>query len=333
IAGITGETPHNVGDELRIEEDLHLDSLGRVQLAAAIEQKLGMPPESGSLEEIRTLGELRALVGGAATADSIPEITQQATPAQASVAATAQSPARNNVYPLWPWNWPVRDLRVAFQGIIARPLTWLLAAPRVVVPAGLSESVHDAGPLLIIANHVTAYDGALVQYALPARTRRHMAAAMSGEMLDDMRHFRNPERGPKYGKFDLFGPLAWFLVTALYNVFPLPRTRDFQRSFAHTGAALDRGYNVLVFPEGTRSEAGTLAPFRQGIGLLVRQSNVAVLPVALRGLGELKQKGRGWFHSGKIEVRVGEPIRFSHEVTEAQITERLHAEVKRLLES
>jgi long-chain acyl-CoA synthetase len=334
IAGITGETPHGVGDELRLEEDLHLDSLGRVQLAAAIEQKLGMPAESGTLEEIRTLGELRALAGGAAVANSVLETTPQTTPASSSDApAQGLAPVRNYVYPRWPWSWPVRELRVVFQEIIARPLTWLLAAPRVVVPAGLHESAHDAGPLLIIANHVTAYDGALVQYALPASMRRHIASAMSGEMLDDMRHFRNPERGPRYGKFDLFGPAAWFLVTALYNVFPLPRTRDFQRSFAHAGVALDRGYNVLVFPEGTRSEVGTLAAFRQGIGLLVRQSNAAVLPVALRGLGELKQKGRGWFRSGKIEIRVGEPIRFSHDATEAQITERLHEEVKQLLES
>ena len=70
----------------------------------------------------------------------------------------------------------------------------------------------------------------------------------------------------------LFGPLAYLLVTALYNVFPLPRRRDFQRSFAHAGEALDRGFNVLVFPEGTRSDAGELARFRPGIGLLAKQS-------------------------------------------------------------
>jgi long-chain acyl-CoA synthetase len=342
IAGITGETPHNVGDELRLDEDLHLDSLGRVQLAAAIEQKLGMPPESGFLEEIRTLGELRALVGGSAAADSAVAIAPHAdqsaksgaaTAAPAPVSAPVSAPARNYVYPRWPWSWPVHAVRVVFQEAIARPLTWLLAEPRVVAPAGLRAAVLDAGPMLIIANHVTAYDGPLAQYALPARLRMSMAAAMSGEMLDDMLHFRNPERGPRYGKFDLSGPIAWFLTTALYNVFPLPRTRDFQRSFTHAGHALDRGYSVLVFPEGMRSEAGRLAAFRQGIGLLVKQSGVPVLPVALRGLGELKQKGRGWFRSGKIEVRVGEPIRFDRDVTEAQITERLHAEVKRLLES
>jgi long-chain acyl-CoA synthetase len=56
-----------------------------------------------------------------------------------------------------------------------------------------------------------------------------------------------------------------------------------------------------------------------------------VLPVAVRGLGELKARGRGWFRSGKIEVHVGEPLRFTAEQTEAEITARLRAEVQRLL--
>lgn len=181
--------------------------------------------------------------------------------------------------------------------------------------------------MLIICNHVTAYDGALVEYALPGRMRRRLASAMLGEMLMDFRRFRDPDTG----RFMLFGPIAYFLVTALYNVFPLPRRRDFQRSFAHAGEALDRGYNVLVFPEGTRSAEGKLAPFRPGIGLLVKQAQTAVLPVALVGLGELKAKGRGWFRSGKIAVRVGGPLRFGPLESEAAITERLHAAVSELM--
>ena len=129
------------------------------------------------------------------------------------------------------------------------------------------------------------------------------------------------------------GPLAWFAVTALFNVFPLPRARDFQRSFAHAGEALDRGFHVLVFPEGTRSAAGQLARFRPGIGLLVKQSGTAVLPVALRGLGDLKVRGRGWFRSGKLEVHVGELLRLPPEASEADITERLHHAVAALLDS
>ena len=64
IAQITGEAHPGVGDELRLNEDLHLDSLGRVQLSAAIEERLGIVEGSGLLEEVHTLGELRRLVDG-----------------------------------------------------------------------------------------------------------------------------------------------------------------------------------------------------------------------------------------------------------------------------
>jgi long-chain acyl-CoA synthetase len=208
-----------------------------------------------------------------------------------------------------------------------RPLVALLANPKVVA----SETLHIDEPLLIVANHVTSFDGPLVQYALPGLVRRRMAAAMAGNMLEDYRHFRNPERARGSKGFYLPGPLIYLLLTALFNVFPLPRQRNFQRSFEHTGEALDHGYNVLVFPEGARSAEGTLARFRGGIGLLTKESRTMVLPVAIRGLGELKAGHRRWFRSGRIEVHVGEPIRFAPEETEASITARLHAEVDRLL--
>jgi long-chain acyl-CoA synthetase len=363
VAQITGETPPGRGDELRLAEDLHLDSLGRVQLAAAIEEKLGMPAESGFLEEVQTIGQLRRLVASGqnihghtpvarpwakhepSRTETAPETARDLAtegsrrPAEAMASAdipgaainrplpAISAPAtRNYIYPHWPWLALVQWIRSAFVEFIVRALVWFLAKPRVVASPHIASRVQE--PILIIANHVTTYDGPLIQYALPGRLRRRIAAAMSGEMLDDFRHFRSPEHP---GRVSPFGPIAWFLVTALFNVFPLPRLRDFQRSFAHAGEALDRGYHVLVFPEGTRSEAGKLARFRPGIGLLAKQSDTAVLPVAIRGLGELKQRGRGWFRSGAIEVRVGEPVRFAPDATETAITERLHEEVEKLL--
>ena len=56
-----------------------------------------------------------------------------------------------------------------------------------------------------------------------------------------------------------------------------------------------------------------------------------MLPVAIRGLGELKQKGRGWFRSDQIEVRLGEPLRFAPLESEASISEQLHDAVSELL--
>ena len=185
--------------------------------------------------------------------------------------------------------------------------------------------------MLIVANHVSSFDGPLLEYALPPAIRRRIAVAMSGEMLEDYRHFRNPERRTAESRFFLPGPLYYFLVTALFNVFPLPKQRDFQRSFAHAGEALDKGMHVMLFPEGRRSDEGKQARFRPGIGLLVKQSSAPVLPMAIRGLGELKTRSGGWFRSGTVEVRVGEPMRFASTETEAGITSRLQEAVERLL--
>jgi len=356
IAQITGETPHSSRDDLRLGEDLHLDSLGRVQLAGAIEQELGMPPESALLEDAQTLGDLRALMSGSAEPPSFSNQSARSHAAQPNphidrelAAASQPSPAPHPIatppitpllpqprsstylYPRWPWLRPVQWLRVAFIEVVMRPLVRFLARPRVSAPSTLETSVSE--PMLIICNHVSTYDGPLVQYALPGPMRRHIAAAMSGEMLEDFRHFRNPEWPAGRRGFYFPGPLAWFALTALFNVFPLPRSRDFQRSFAHAGKALDRGFHVLVFPEGTRSDTGQLARFRPGIGLLVKQAKAPVLPVALRGLGELKARGRGWFRSGKLEIRVGSPIRFAPEATESEITDQLHQHIADLLDS
>ncbi len=365
IAQITGEAPPGGEDELRLSEDLHLDSLGRVQLHVAIEERLGAAPEEGALEQAQTLGELRKVLGGRtgrepdetsapphfasagaernAHADSRRSAPLPANPAvpgtedrhaprdreraEVPLEATHRAEARRGryIYPHWPWWWPVRWMRSSFKECVMRPLVRLLAKPRVVRPKSLTANE----PMLIIGNHVTAYDGPLLEYALPGRMRRRMAVAMSGEILDDFRHLRHPERG---GRFYPQGPLFYFLVTALFNVFPLPRLRDFQRSFEHAGEALDHGMNVMIFPEGTRSE-GRLARFRPGIGLLVKQADALVLPMAIRGLGELKARQRRWFRSGTIEVCVGEPIRFAPEETESAITARLHSEVQRLLEA
>jgi long-chain acyl-CoA synthetase len=365
-----------------------------VQLAAALEERLGIAPESGLLEEVRTLGELRELVAGAAEgaraarnlshsaegqkADLLPpsrdglsipypadENPPLGSPLPPGLAQNGQNftqngknsgtlepnagqaaetePSRTSrvseaepesgaapdeyIYPRWPWLRPVQWVRVGFIEAVARPLVWLLAHPRVVAP----QAPASDEPMLIVANHVTAYDGPLVQFALPGQVRRRIAVAMAGDMIEDFRHFRNPMRRNGRKGFYLPGPLIYLLITALFNVFPLPRKRYFQRSFAHVGEAMDRGYNVMVFPAGARSAEGALARFRGGIGLLARQSGAAVLPVAIRGLGELKTGGGRWFRSGKIEVHVGQPIRFAPEETQAAITERLHAEVERLL--
>jgi len=207
---------------------------------------------------------------------------------------------------------------------VMRPLVWLLAAPELRCP----KFPPPDQPLLLIANHVTAYDAALVLYALPSAMRRKVAIAMSGEKLEDLRHARNQGNW----MLNLLAPPGYWLVTALFNVFPLPPGAGFRRSFSHAGWAMDRGYHVLIFPEGHLSADGALQSFRAGIGLLARESSAKILPVALLGLGELKQRKRSWFRSGTLQIRVGLPLAADLQLSPAALTESLHNVLAALLQ-
>jgi long-chain acyl-CoA synthetase len=337
IAEITGDSVPEANDQSRLSEDLHLDSLGRVQLLSALEQRLGLELEDDAVSTVSTLGDLRALLEQATNLSSQPA-NSSVQSAPAPTGTTAINPAApsseakpstehaaattEHTYPHWPWSWPVNATRIVFIELAMRPLVWLLGAPKVV------RKTNDLppAPVLLIANHVTAYDGALVLYALPAKLRRRVAIAMSGEMLLDLRRGRNQDSALQ----NLLAPLGYWLITALFNVFPLPRLRGFRSSFAHAGEAMDQGFSVLIFPEGTRSPDGTLNPFRPGIGLLTQQSNVSVVPVALLGLGEMRTGKTWWFRSGRLEVRVGEAITLEEGAPPAQLTTTLEETLRRL---
>jgi long-chain acyl-CoA synthetase len=316
ISYVTRMSPTAAGDEARLDEDLHLDSLGRVQLQSELERRMGVTLNEATMARIETLGELRSnlglMNGGIAETQSalLPDLTSSNAPQRA-------------VYPRWPWSAPVKVARILFLECVMGPLVWFLAAPKVERATGIKWP--DA-PLLIIANHITTYDGALILYALPGRVRRRVAVAMAADMLDDFRH----ARGQGSWFLNALAPAAYLLITALFNVFPLPRSTGFRNSFAHMGKALDRRYNIMIFPEGHRS-GGTLDHFRPGIGLLVQDSDAEVLPVALRGLGELKQSRKRWFRSGGLSVRVGAPIKFDRNLPADEITTYLESTLRTML--
>jgi long-chain acyl-CoA synthetase len=314
ILSISGIQAAKTDDTARLAEDLGLDSLGRVQLQEELERKLNLTLSDAMLEQAATLGELRRQLG----IDAVANAKQPETPALIST----QQPARKDIYPRWPWVWPVRAMRAFFTEAILRPLVWLLAAPKV----KREDSLCFDKPVLLIANHVSTYDVPLVLYALPGRVRRRVAAAMAANMLEDWRRMKN--LGPR--ALDFLGPVVWLLVTALFNVFPLPRSAGFRRSFEHAGEALDHGYNVMVFPEGHRT-AGVLQAFRPGIGILVKESKAAVVPVALSGLGAMKQGRQRWFRSGKLTVRVGTAMEFAPELSPEEITARLQQQMEQML--
>lgn len=71
---------------------------------------------------------------------------------------------------------------------------------------------------------------------------------------------------------------------------------------------LAEGTTIVLFPEGTRTRDGALAPFKRGPFHIAVDTRATVVPVALRGLYPLAPRGRSLVASGPVEIRVGRPI-------------------------
>jgi long-chain acyl-CoA synthetase len=304
IERITGEDPSPLPDDARLSEDVHLDSLGRVELQSALETRFGIPIGDARFQEIQTLGELRTLL-------------------KSSGPETALAPVQaQHIYPEWPWTRLAVAVRTVFLEAIAMPLVALLGAPK----TERDWTSEPDAPLLIVSNHVTLYDVPILLYGLTRRTRGRVAVAMAGEMLLDWRNARG--QGNWY--LNLLAPAAYYLVTGLFNVFPLPQSGDFRASFEHAARAMDRGFHVLVFPEGRRTPDGQMHAFQRGTGLLWKELRCDALAAYLGGLWELQTGRTGWFRSGKISVHVGKAIAPSPESDPATATAFLEACVKSL---
>lgn len=78
-------------------------------------------------------------------------------------------------------------------------------------------------------------------------------------------------------------------------------------------AALDMvngGALFGIYPEGTRSPDGRLYRGRTGVGWLALHSGAPVIPVAMVGTDRLLPPGRTVPHPGRIQIRIGKPLRF-----------------------
>jgi len=278
---------------------LQLSSIERVELLSALEDRYQVDLSETEFTKAGTVAGLETLL--------------------------QQPPASSPVYhyPRWAQSWPVQIFRAFALSLLARPAMLLLGWPRV---RGRENLAATSGPVLVIANHTAFLDPAYVWEALPRRLRRRLAVAMDGELLESM---RNPPQGTPFFKA-LWDRAAYWLVVSIYNVFPLPLRAGFRKSFAFAGDLVDRGWSVLVFPEGAITRDGNLGPFRAGIGLLATRLNVPVVPVRLSGTFELKAASKKWAAPGQIKVTVGKPVDFRDSDPPEQIAQDLRSRVAKL---
>jgi long-chain acyl-CoA synthetase len=205
---------------------------------------------------------------------------------------------------------------------LVRPAVFLLGYPRI---EGRENLRGVRGPVLVIANHISHVDVGFILTALPAQLRR-LAAAAGGEALEELR--TPPPNRNFFAK--IYDRIGWTLGVSLLNIFPLPRAAGFRESFAYAGECVDRGYSILVFPEGRHTTDGNLNPFRSGVGLLANNLKIPVVPIRIDGLFELKQARKHFAWPGKIRVKIAPPIHFAPQTDPEQIARELQQAVERM---
>ena len=89
------------------------------------------------------------------------------------------------------------------------------------------------------------------------------------------------------------------------NLVPMERTGSLRQSLRHASSFLDRGYNALIFPEGTRSVTGIMADFKPVIGYLALHTGVGILPVYLHGTYDAMPKGSNLIKNRNVGARIG----------------------------
>jgi len=298
IARVSGHAA-GLRPDTRLDSDLGLSSIDRVELLSAVEDRYQVDLSEARFSSLETVGDLERMLRGEAAAGA------------------------GYHYPSWTLRWPVTWARFLAHYLLMRPAIVLLGWPRI---EGREHLRGVQGPLLIVSNHIDDVDPGFILTALPARFRHRLAIATGGEALEALRTPR-PDRNPFLRMYDR---LQWFLGVSLLNLFPLPRAAGFRRSFAYAGEAVDRGYNVLVFPEGRHTTDGKILPFRAGIGLLGQNLGVSVLPMRIDGLFEVKRAGRKFAAPWQIRVRIGTPIRFQPETDPEKIAAELQTAVENL---
>ncbi len=263
-----------------------------------------------SLARVELLGVIEEELGAFVDdADLDPETTvAQLT---AMVEAAKEAKHDTGIYG-WPLNPLVRATAIALQPLL---LGWFSLIYRIRV-TGLERIRDLRGPALFTPNHALHNDVGIMLTHFPLGVRWRLSAAAAA---DDI--FGNPVRG--------------FVAAFIGNAFPLAREGAIRRSLELLGARLDRGFHILIFPEGKLTVGGPTQPFKSGTGLVAVEGGTPVVPMRLKVTRYSRfdadappDAPRSW--RGDVELVFGDPIHFAWDTDHAVATERLEAAVAAL---
>jgi 1-acyl-sn-glycerol-3-phosphate acyltransferase len=167
-----------------------------------------------------------------------------------------------------------------------------------VVGAELFDTLEH--PVLFVANHSSHLDTPTILRALPPKWRRRTAVAAAADYFYDKRWKASG-------------------VALLFNTVPLGRKGGGLSGGAtdHVDRLLHEKWNLVMFPEGTRSRNGGIGKVHSGAAVIAEKHGIDIVPIYLNGTHEAMPPGRNWprriparplSRRHEVEVRFGDPI-------------------------
>ena len=166
--------------------------------------------------------------------------------------------------------------------------TWarlILATTGVDVEVSGFDRLDPNRAYVFVANHQSIYDIPIVFWSLPYQVRIIAKASL--------------------GSFPFIG---WHLRRTGHMLVDRKNPVRALRVFARASSLMNQGLCLIVFPEGTRSRDGRVAPFKGGSFFLALRTGLPVVPLSIVGSRHVMLKGRLATYPGRVKLVIHEPI-------------------------
>ena len=156
---------------------------------------------------------------------------------------------------------------------------------------GLEKLRAIDGPVIFASNHTSHLDATILLVTLPRDLRSRTAIGAAKDYF-----------------FDVWWRKTF--VSLVYAAFPVERGGG-ERATELARHLLATGWNLVVFPEGTRSKDGWMQRFRHGASRLALESGASIVPISVVGAYAAMPRGRWWPRPGRppVRIRYGDAIR------------------------
>ncbi|HYO73615.1 MAG TPA: 1-acyl-sn-glycerol-3-phosphate acyltransferase, partial [Archangium sp.] len=275
IAEVVNKPLSDIRPESRLSVDLGLDSLMLTELSVALEQT-GVPlPAVNDLTHVQTVEDLRKLVVSSGRRPAV-ETRAKDISRETEKAEETEIPVPEPLVTVG------RQLVRLGQQAIFGGLFDVKVTGKSFIPMNRN--------FLVIANHTSHLDMGLVKVVLGEQGQRLTTLAARDYFFDT--------------------PLKRAYFENFTDLIPMDRHGSLRESLRLAGNALRQGFNLLIFPEGTRSVTGELLEFKPTLGYLALTYGVDVLPIYLKGAFEALPKGRMVPKSRELEAHIGPALTY-----------------------